>query len=158
MWIVQCGHYSKVCNCCTSCVITAGQATLTTLAPNPQRSLAKPAVELSSGRKQFTVTLWLVLHLSIRFQSFDTIRFDRIIRSYLTIVKYDRIIRSKHCRQIESAVSSLQTFITFCTHVHFQQKSCHCKAIKKVILFTVQFKHTFYYIKHCYQLKFVVMN
>ena len=42
-------------------MIIAGQATLTNLAPNPQRNPAKPAVKLSSGRKQFTVTLWLCL-------------------------------------------------------------------------------------------------
>ena len=42
-------------------MIIAGQAILTNLAPHPQPNLAKPAVKLSSGRKQFTVTLWLCL-------------------------------------------------------------------------------------------------
>ena len=100
----------------------------------------------------------LVLHLSIRFQYFDTIYFDRIIRLYLMIIKYNHIMLLKHCQQIESAVSSFQTFKTVCTNVCFQQKICHCKSKRKNFLFIYQIKHINFYIDHCYQVKYVVMS
>ena len=102
--------------------------------------------------------LCVVLHLLIRFQCFDMIRFDRILRPYHTIVKYDHIIRSKHCRQIESAVSSLQNFRTFCTHIRFQQKIYHCKDRKTRFLYVKRTKYINCCIEHYCQLKYVVMS